>query len=96
MDKLSELGIAENTLIVCMAVNGPMIHNPPSLMGLVDTIFRGGKGDFLEGGVRVPGFAWWPGTIAPNQLVNDVIREVDLFTAFARIGGAMGHIRPTA
>ena len=92
MDKLSELGIAENTLLVCMADNGPMNHHPPSLMGLVDTIFRGGKGDFLEGGVRVPGFAWWPGTIAPIQLVNDVIHEVDLFTTFARIGGAMGHI----
>jgi arylsulfatase A-like enzyme len=92
MNKLSELGIAENTLLVCMADNGPMIHHPPSLMGLVDTIFRGGTGNFLEGGVRVPRFAWWPGTIAPNQLVNDVIHAVDLFTTFARIGGAMGHI----
>jgi arylsulfatase len=92
MDKLAELGIAENTLLVCMADNGPMIHNPPSLLGMIDTIFRGGKGDFLEGGVRVPGFAWWPGTIQPGQLVNDIVHEVDLFTTFARIGGATGHI----
>ncbi len=92
MDKLVELGIAENTLLVCMADNGPMIHNPPSLLGMVDTIFRGGKGDFLEGGVRVPGFAWWPGTIKPGQFVNDMIHEVDLYTTFARIGGGMEHI----
>ncbi|MGI9584076.1 MAG: sulfatase-like hydrolase/transferase [Acidimicrobiia bacterium] len=92
MDKLNDLGIAENTLLVCMADNGPMIHNPPSLLGMTDTIFRGGKGDFLEGGVRVPGFAWWPGTIKPGQFVNDIVHEVDLFTTFARIGGATEHI----
>ncbi|MHC5112638.1 MAG: sulfatase-like hydrolase/transferase, partial [Planctomycetota bacterium] len=88
MDKLRELGIAENTLVVCMADNGPMSHNPPPGCGFAETIFRGGKGDFLEGGVRVPGQAWWPGTIAPGQIVGDIIHEVDLFTTFARLGGA--------
>ena len=92
MDHLTELGIAENTLIVCMADNGPMIHNPPGYIGWAETIFRGGKGDFLEGGVRVPGFAWWPGTIAPGQIVNDIIHETDLFTTFARLGGALGNV----
>jgi arylsulfatase len=92
MDKLEELGIAENTLLVCMADNGPMIHNPPTLFGMVDTIFRGGKGDFTEGGVRVPAFAWWPGTIKPGQFVNDIIHETDLFTTFARLGGGTEHI----
>ena len=92
MDKLHELGIAENTLLVCMADNGPMIHHPPSLLGMTDTIFRGGKGDFLEGGVRVPAFAWWPGTIKPGQFVNDIIHETDLFTTFARLGGGTEHI----
>jgi arylsulfatase len=92
MDKLHELGIAENTLLVCMADNGPMIHHPPSLLGMTDTLFRGGKGDFLEGGVRVPAFAWWPGTIEPGQFVNDMIHETDLFTTFARLGGGTEHI----
>jgi arylsulfatase len=92
MDELEELGIAENTLLVCMADNGPMIHHPPSLLGMVDTIFRGGKGDFLEGGVRVPAFAWWPGTIKPGQFVNDIVHETDLFTTFARLGGGTEHI----
>jgi arylsulfatase len=92
MDKLEELGIAENTLLVCMADNGPMVHNPPTLFGMVDTIFRGGKGDFTEGGVRVPAFAWWPGTIKPRQFVNDIIHETDLFTTFARLGGGTEHI----
>ncbi len=57
MDELKELGISENTLLIAMADNGPMVHNPPPGLGMTETIFRGGKGDFLEGGVRVPAFA---------------------------------------
>jgi arylsulfatase len=90
--KLRELGIAENTLLVCMADNGPMAHNPPPGCGFAETIFRGGKGDFLEGGVRVPAQAWWPGVIEPGQVVGDIIHEADLFTTFARLGGASEHI----
>ena len=92
MEKLKDLGIAENTLIVAMADNGPMSHNPPPGLGMEELIFRGGKGDFTEGGVRVPAFAWWPGTIKPNQLVGDIIHETDLFTTFARLGGATQYI----
>jgi arylsulfatase A-like enzyme len=92
MARLEELGIAENTLVIAMADNGPMAHNPPPGLGMAETIFRGGKGDFLEGGVRVPAQAWWPGTIEPGQLAGDIIHETDLFTTFARIAGATQHI----
>ncbi len=88
MDELKKLGIAENTLLVAMADNGPMAHNPPPGLGMTETIFRGGKGDFLEGGVRVPAFAWWPGAIEPGQIVGDIIHETDLYTTFARLAGA--------
>ena len=48
------------------------------------------KGDFLEGGVRVPAQAWWPGTIEPGQLVGDIIHETDLYTTFARVASTAG------
>ncbi len=92
MDELNELGIAENTLLVAMADNGPMSHSPPPGLGMTETIFNGGKGDFTEGGVRVAAFAWWPGTIAPGQVVGDIIHVTDLYTTFARIGGASDFI----
>ncbi|MEE8452939.1 MAG: sulfatase-like hydrolase/transferase [Thermoguttaceae bacterium] len=92
MDELKALGIAENTLLVIMADNGPMVHNPPPSFGMTDTIFRGGKGDYTEGGVRVPAFAWWPGVIEPGQLVGDIIHQTDLYTTFARLGGATQYI----
>ncbi len=89
---LKELGIAENTPIVAMADNGPMTHNPPPGAGLGEGIFRGGKGDFTEGGVRVCAAALWPGVIEPGQVVGDMIHEVDLFTTFARLAGATQYI----
>lgn len=88
---LEDLGIADNTLIVLMADNGPMAeiwpdtyHNPG--------IFRGGKNDFLEGGVRVPAFAYWPGVIEKGAVVHDMVHVADLFTTFARLGGKMDAI----
>ena len=59
---------------------------------MAETLYRGGKGDYLEGGVRVPAMAWWPGVIAPGQTVGDIIHETDLFTTFAHLAGAMEHV----
>lgn len=92
MDFLKAQGLAENTLIVAMADNGPMIHNPPPASGLGEGIFRGGKGDFTEGGIRVCAQAWWPGTIQPGQIAGDIIHCSDLYTTFAHIGGATQYL----
>ena len=92
METLRELGIAENTLVIAMSDNGPMTHNPPPGAGLGEGPFRGGKGDFLEGGVRVAAQAWWPGVIEPGQVVGDIIHQTDLYTTFARLAGATEYI----
>ena len=89
-EELERLGIAENTLVILMADNGPMTHNGPP--GMVETLYTGGKGDYTDGGVRVPAIAWWPGVIEPGQIVGDIIHETDLFTTFARLGGGTKHI----
>jgi arylsulfatase len=88
--KLEEQGIAENTLIVLQADNGPFIHYGPR--GMVETLYKGGKGDFTEGGVRVPAMAVWPSVIEPEQIVGDILHTTDLFTTFARLGGATDYI----
>ena len=92
MAELNRLEIAENTLVVIMADNGPMTHGTPAGQGFTETLYRGGKGDYLEGGVRVPAIAWWPGTIQAGQTVGDIIHATDLFATFARLGGATGNI----
>ncbi len=90
MKELREQGLAENTLVICMADNGPFTHHGPR--GMVETLYRGGKGDFTEGGVRVPCIAWWPGMIGPGEIVGDIVHETDLFTTFAALGGATQYI----
>ncbi len=90
MQELKDLGIEENTLVILMADNGPMTHNGPP--GMVETLHRGGKGDFLEGGVRVTAHARWPGVIEKGQIVGDIIHETDLFTTFANLAGATQYI----
>ena len=88
--KLEQKGVAENTLIVLQADNGPFIHYGPR--GMVETVYTGGKGDFTEGGVRVPAMAVWPSVIESEQIAGDILHVTDLFTTFARLGGATKHI----
>jgi arylsulfatase len=89
LNKLKELKICENTLVVWWSDNGPMYAFWPTA-GY--SLLRGAKGDVLEGGVRVPAMAWWPGMIEPNQDPQDMIHVTDLFTTAARIAGVMGKI----
>ncbi len=90
LQTLKEEGVEENTLVILMADNGPMTHDGPP--GMVETLYRGGKGDAWEGAVRVPYLVRWPGMIAENQIVGDMIHVTDLFTTFATLAGATDKI----
>ncbi len=87
---LKDAGVEENTLVILMADNGPMTHYGPD--GMVETLHRGGKGDYTEGGVRVACLMQWPGVIEPNQVIGDIIHVTDLFTTFATLAGATDKI----
>lgn len=89
LDTLRSEGIAENTLVVWWSDNGPMYGFWPTA-GY--SWLQGAKGDVLEGGVRVPAMAWWPGMIEPNQEPIDFIHLTDLFTTAASIAGAKEKI----
>ncbi|MFA9421899.1 MAG: sulfatase-like hydrolase/transferase, partial [Gammaproteobacteria bacterium] len=86
---VKDLGIAENTLVVWMSDNGPMLDFFPEYSY---TALRGGKGDVLEGGVHVPAVAWWPGVIEPNQISAEMLHVTDMYTTAARIGGAVDKL----
>jgi arylsulfatase len=89
LDTLKAEGIAENTLVVWISDNGPMYAFFPN-SGY--SWLRGSKGDVLEGGVRVPAVAWWPGMIEPDQDPMDVMHITDLFTTAARLAGALDKV----
>jgi arylsulfatase A-like enzyme len=52
--------------------------------GSDNTPFRGGKATVLEGGVRVPGLASWPGTLAPRRL-ESVVTVEDILPTLAEL-----------
>jgi len=90
-NEVSKLGIAKNTLIVLMADNGLMYHYEGT-SGLSQLIYRGGKTQHLEGGVRTDAFAVWPGVIPADSAAGDIIHVTDLFTTFARLAQATDYI----
>ena len=91
MDRLDELGEADNTIVIFMADNGLMYHYEGT-SGLNQLIYRGGKTDHLEGGVRVDAFIRWPGVIEEGSAAGDIVHVSDLFTTLARIAGGTDHI----
>jgi arylsulfatase A-like enzyme len=92
LDELDVLGIADNTLVVLMGDNGPFLFGYQKTTGMNDMIYRGGKTDHLEGGVRVNAFARWPAAIRADSLAGDIIHVTDLYTTFARIADATQYI----
>jgi arylsulfatase A-like enzyme len=91
IDEVDRLGIAENTLIVIMGDNGPFMQYA-GIGGHSDRVYRGGKADVLEGGVRVNAYMRWKGVLEPGSRASDIFHVSDLFTTFARIAGAMDGI----
>lgn len=90
--EVEKLGIAENTLVMLMADNGLMHLYPSYTSGLNELVYRGGKTDHLEGGVRVDAFVRWPGVIEAGSAAGDIVHVSDLYTTFARLGQATEHI----
>ena len=83
--KVDELGLADNTVIVIMGDNGPFMEFVDK-SGQSDRIYRGGKTEHLEGGVRVNAYVRWPEMIEAGSRVKDITHVTDLFTTFARLG----------
>ena len=86
--KIKDLGIENDTIIWFLSDNGGPVDSNASL----NAPLNGQKGILLEGGVRVPAFAWWPGVIEEGQVVGDIVHVTDLYTTFARLGDAMKYI----
>jgi arylsulfatase len=91
LNELDTLGIADNTVVMVMGDNGPMKQEIP-VNGYSEWLFRGTKGQALEGGHRVGAIIRWPGVTKPNSLAGDMIFISDLYTTFARIAGNIDGI----
>ena len=84
LEKLDELGIADNTVVFYSTDNGPHMNTWPDA---AMTPFRGEKNTNWEGGWRVPAFVRWPGKIPAGGVTNEIIHHMDWLPTFAAIAG---------
>jgi arylsulfatase len=91
LQRLEDSGKAENTIVIIMADNGLMYHYEGT-SGLSQLIYRGGKTQHLEGGVRTDAFIRWPAAIEAGSAAGDIFHVSDIYTTMARIAGATDHI----
>ena len=85
MKALTDLGIAEHSLVVFTSDNGPWL--PYREHGGSAGLLREGKGSTWEGGMREPTIFWWPGRL-DSGVVMEIGSTLDLFSTFCKIAGA--------
>ncbi|PWJ43946.1 arylsulfatase [Sediminitomix flava] len=84
LDKLEELGIEDNTIVIYSTDNGAETFTWPDGG---TTPFHGEKGTTYEGGMRVPQLVRWPGVIEPGTQVNAMMSHEDWMpTLLAAVG----------
>jgi arylsulfatase len=86
LDKLKELGLEDNTIVMYSTDNGAEKFTWPDGG---QSPFRGEKNTNWEGGYRVPCAIRWPGVIKPGTILNDIFAHEDMLpTLLAAAGDA--------
>lgn len=78
LDRLDQLGIAENTIVIFMTDNGPQQHR--YIAGM-----RGKKGSVYRGGVRVPLYMRYPKLLKSHKEIGTNVAVIDILPTIAQI-----------
>lgn len=81
LDKLDELKLTDNTLVVFTSDNG-------ATQAAAQEPLRGNKGGYYEGGIREPFIVRWPGVTKPGSVSDVPVINVDLYPTFLAAAGA--------
>lgn len=84
VDKLEELGLRENTLIIFTGDNGTYAGMKSQFKGRT---WVGGKGSSKDNGTKVPLIVNWPGTTKGGQVSNSLVDFSDMMPTIAEIAG---------
>jgi arylsulfatase A-like enzyme len=84
LDKLDQLGVADNTIVMYSTDNGPENDTWPDG---ANTPFRSQKDTNWEGAWRVPCFLRWPGKIKPGTVFNGIMNHQDMLPTLLAAAG---------
>lgn len=90
LDKLDELGVADDTVIVFTSDNGGLrkIYTGVGEVISTNAPLRDEKGTLYEGGIRVPMIVRWPGVVKPGSICDQPATTADLLPTFCEMAGA--------
>ncbi|KAL9983014.1 hypothetical protein ACROYT_G005135 [Oculina patagonica] len=91
MDAIEKLSLKENTFVYFTSDNGPHIEeisDTGEYHGGWHGIYKGGKGQAWDGGVRMPTIVSWPGHIPAGMLLDELTSTMDLLPTVAKLTGA--------
>ncbi len=87
LDRLHELELDKNTVVVFTSDNGAVEHTSDN------TPFRRGKGHLYEGGIRVPLIIRWPDHISKGTISHRPTISQDIFTTLVDIAGVKDDLK---
>jgi arylsulfatase len=82
---LKDAGLDRNTFVFFMSDNGPWLSQGEDAGS--SGPYRMGKNSPYEGGLRVPGIAWWPGRIPAGRTISEPLISLDLFPTVVSMAG---------
>ncbi|MFT5527290.1 MAG: arylsulfatase A-like enzyme [Pirellulaceae bacterium] len=85
MDKLNELGLADNTVIVFTGDNGGVSSG--DAYATSNLPLRGGKGRQWEGGIREPYYIKAPGVSKPGSISDTPVTGTDFYPTILQLAG---------
>ena len=89
LDKIDQLGIADNTIVMYATDNGAEEMSWPDGG---TTPFRGEKDTNWEGGWRVPCLIRWPGVLKPGTVSNEIHSHQDMLPTLVAAAGDLDVI----
>ena len=88
MQKLDELELSENTVIIFMSDNGGLSTLPGDWKSPTSNLpLRAGKGWLYEGGIREPMIIKWPGVTKPGSICREPVISMDFFPTMLEMAG---------
>ena len=84
MQKLKDLGVDDNTIVIFTTDNGTELFTWPDGG---TTPFAQSKGTIMEGGFRVPAMIRWPGKVPAGKVENGIISGMDWLPTFVAAAG---------